>query len=517
MQVLIVENDESWFSALTTVALLATHGHAQCVYARSLETARSAIAQITFGCIFVDLGIPFRDAELDDPEENGMILLREIHKERLNHDSPCIVLTGRGKASQANIALTELGIFYFLGKNDFNETVVVESTRKALFEAAARRARVIGETKYKLTLGLTDTHLVFAQLSGPDRFRDLIPSDPVGFKAADFARRTNRLDLLVSAKVREQTLNQWREDARAIGSELYKSLFEHQDFGKLLSAARDLPSRASDLRLCFRGTRKSLGVPFELLHDDNHYLVVDHPIFRQVTTGGVAARNVRAFSSALEYFESKDELLNILLIASDAGPGTETVDNEIASLKSLLERKLAENGIRFFINALTSTEATSRHVEERLLDRRWQIIHYAGHGRWDSDLPENTALLFRGSGGTDAMPASVFVELLKNSAALFVFLNCCFGARTSQDTDIGDFLGLMDSVVQMDVPSVISHRWRVSDGMAKDVAEAFYEDLFSNWSLEEALFNARQVGIRRSSSHRNDPGWASPILVAQSA
>lgn len=517
MRVLVVDDDPQWQEELSKVAQATIYKSVECACAASLGAARQQIAEKPFALIFVDLGLPSRDDVSDATDENGMSLLREIRSSKLNRGAVCLVMTHYGTRDQAREALKDLDISDFLLKVDFDKNEVQGVVRAALFAAMHARAQDAQHAKFDLTFVLTDTHFVFGQLSGPERFHDTIPDDPWPFKAGELSRKADRINLFVPREVRQQTLDEWRENARDTGKVLYGNLFHSSPFSDLLAAARIGPTQPRDLRLCFRGTRTSLDVPFELLHDDEGFLALSYPIVRQIAFGKVAARKALSFCNWLKRLEDQGETLRILLVASNVGSRIEAVNDEVTQLESLLEQRMAETGIRRQVVTISSAEATYAHIETLLHEEKWHIIHYAGHGRWEDDLPEHSSLVFQDGYGLRTMPASVLHSLLKNSATLLFYVNGCLTARTANRAEQGDLYGLMDSVVQADVPIVLGHRWSVSDGAARDLAMTFYNELFSSWSVEDALFAARQAVVRQSSFHQNDPGWASPVLVAQTA
>ncbi|HLF28616.1 MAG TPA: CHAT domain-containing protein [Anaerolineae bacterium] len=515
MRILIIEDEPEWQAELKRVAEQATFRQVECLIAASLQAARRLIADHAFALIFVDLSIPLQDGDREESDDNGMTVLQELRADKLNREAACLVMTAHGTSRQTREALKELNIQDFLDKSKFAKSQVVELTRRALFAAARSHVERIEARKFDLTFVLTNTHCVFAQLSGPERFRDVIPEQPMPFEAEEAIRRANRIERFVTGELRRALIDEWRTDVHDTGVALYQSLFGNPALGNILSAANFGPQQPRDLRLCFRGARKSLAVPFELLHDKSEYLALNYPLVRQITSGEASGRKALSFRNLLAQLEERGETLNVLLLASNVGPNIEAADREVVRLKTLLDEQLAEAGIRRAILALSTAEASYTRVESLLREKKWHVIHYAGHGLWNHTLPEDSALVFRHNGGPRAMPASVLSDLMKNSAALLFFLSGCLGARTADHPERGDLYGLMDGLVQADVPMVLGHRWSVSDGAATDLALAFYTNLFSTWSVEDALFEARQAVIRESKYHRDDPGWASPVLVAQ--
>jgi CHAT domain-containing protein len=516
MRVLIVDDELDWWEALSAVACAAIHADIDCVWASSAEEARALIGRSPFALIFVDLQIPLqRDAEKSP--EYGLALMQDIRKSKLNREAAGIVVTAYGTPSSVREALKEQHFSDHLDKADFQKANAKDVIRKALFASAYQRAAAEQAAKFDLTLVLTDSHIVFGQLSGPQRFCDVIPRDSLRFDTR-LSDEADRINFFVSGEMRHQTLNEWRQNARQLGTALYTDLFGNDSpFGKLLAAARSGSARPNDLRLCFRGTRTSLRVPFELLHDGDEFLALRYPIVRQTAFGENISRKAASFHNWLKRLDEEDDTLRVLLIASNTGPRIDAVDDEVLQIESRLNQRLGEAGIRKQVVAVRSNEATYTHVETLLQSEKWHIVHYAGHGRWDDGLPENSDLVFQDGADRRSMPTSVLYGLLQNSPTLLFYVSGCLGALMDDRTGRGDFHGLMDGIVQADVPIVVAHRWGVSDAAARDLALSVYDNLFTSWSIEDALSSARHALIRSSPYRRDDPGWASPILVAQTA
>ncbi|MFN8594971.1 MAG: CHAT domain-containing protein [Anaerolineae bacterium] len=517
MRVLIVDDEQEWRENLCDTVRLAIHQTVECVLAASLETAQAELKQASFALILSDLGIPSRDGISDISPENGMLLLRLIRSNGLNQGAIGIVVTSRGTPTRMREVLLRLNFSDFLEKDKFDQKEAQEVIRAALFTGAYQRVAASQATKFDLTFVLTNTHCVFAELSGPERFGDVIPDQPLVFEAEESIRRADRIRKLVTGDLRREMIDEWRTDARETGMGLYRSLFGDLSFGGILRAGSEGPKQFRDLRLCFRGTRRSLAVPFELLHNNSEYLALNHPLVRQVTSDHASARKAAAFRTSLLKLHESDKTLNVLLLASNGGDDLEAADQEVTQLKTRIDDRLAETGVRRNVLAISTAEATYTRVESVLRERKWHVIHYAGHGRWNPDLPEDSALIFMHNDKPRSMPASVLHDLLKDSETLLFFLNGCWGARTAEHSEQGDLYGLMDSLVQAGTPIVLGHRWSVSDGAARDLALTFYNDLLQNWSAEDALLLARKAVVSESPFHGDDPGWASPILVVQTA
>jgi len=316
--------------------------------------------------------------------------------------------------------------------------------------------------------------------------------------------------------LRREYRSRWRTEARSIGRGLYASLAQESTFVAGLSSSRNLPERGSDLWLCTRGPRASLDVPFELLYDGWEYLALSHPLYRQVVLAGpIASRKVEPFRLFFKKLVQEKKKLRILLVASNVGVRVDAVDQEVEVLSDFLRARLAQLGVDHEIEVLHSADSTYARAQDALRNSHFHIIHYAGHGRFDDKIAERSSLFFREDTSLKSMPASALKALLQESETRLLYLSCCLGARTAEGVGQGDFLGLVDGIVQADVPVVLGYRWVVSDKGAKEMALSFYETLFSTLCPEDALFQARRK--LSTTRGRDDETWASPVLVVQNS
>jgi CHAT domain-containing protein len=206
-----------------------------------------------------------------------------------------------------------------------------------------------------------------------------------------------------------------------------------------------------------------------------------------------------------------------LLVASDTTPPLPGADAEVSELYTTLQRLLADIGVPTQLTVLHSEETTyDRLVKE--LESGYHLIHYAGHGCYDAQMPEESSLLVweqpHRAGDVKRLTVSEIAILLQNGPTRLVYLSCCEGAATTDEEQSveDDLLGLADGIIQAGVPAVISFRWPVSDHGAQHFALSFYESFFQQGSLGRAVLNARREVAAES---RSDRMWLSPILIMQ--
>jgi hypothetical protein len=313
---------------------------------------------------------------------------------------------------------------------------------------------------------------------------------------------------------------EWKTSVKSVGSDLFKELFDRH--AMLAEAYRVGRTVAGDSRLTlhFMGPRDFIGLPFELLYDEDRFLALDHPISRLVT-GRICAK-APLDENFFNHPPAADAPHSALVISANVSgeivlkgrrfglppiPGAET---EGLKVKSLLEDR------GWQVTLLSGQELTLEAADSALDGAKHDLIHFCGHGIYAQLDPDSSGLVLRNQeGDIMVLDASTLRQRLKESRTRFVFLSCCEAAASTNDAQVldSDYLGVMDAVVAAGVPSVLGYRWPVSSSGALILAQAFYDKLHQLESLETALLLARQEV--RTQLGDDDQTWLSPILVVQ--
>lgn len=310
-------------------------------------------------------------------------------------------------------------------------------------------------------------------------------------------------------EIARQNPKDLRFQVKEIGYELWREIFaEHPEAERVYVEAR---AKSESLLLLFEGPREFLTLPLEFIRSDepDEYLILQHPLSRFVC--GVTPKR-KAISPQMLARTSE---LRILLIASNTEPPIDGVDIETQKLRDYLR---SQDSIPVEVTFLPSERATYEQVQTELKSGNYDVIHYAGHGYYKGDSPEESSLYFwteeNKQGDIVPMKATELKMLLGQSEARLMYLSSCYGTTTGGKTALldDDFLGLADAVAQAGVPSVLGFRWPVSDEGACEMALAFYRSLLDQGSPEIALWSAR---CELAAPDRNDTTWMSPILIHQ--
>jgi hypothetical protein len=202
-----------------------------------------------------------------------------------------------------------------------------------------------------------------------------------------------------------------------------------------------------------------------------------------------------------------DGPLEVLVAAAQpVGFGVLSIDQEIAvirrSFRSLIEAKLA--------NIDVIARATPALIHERLSTKRYQSVHFIGHGTFDEAAGEGKLIFETEVGRPYPLGEREAREIFCGRGLTMVFLNACETGRGGQ----AEFnKGIAQSFVQHGLPAVVANQYTVLDSSAMAFAQHFYWSLAQGMSLGQA---SREARIAVNYAQSGDPiDWAVPVLYAR--
>lgn len=479
----------------TLIGLLADEGYT-VRETRNEGEALDAVLQDAFDFACIDVRLHGED----ESDESGASLAMALRA--LDPRIRVILLTRYVRAKQIVRAIRYLGVVDFVDKNtqDWGQQVL------QIIAKAKERQEDPDQMTVETLEGATLLSLFLAPgrpLMVRARGSHVCSGSASGALTVDLDRYARKTDI-----ARRDPPN-LRFQVEEIGRDLWRGIFtEHPEAERAYVEAR---AKGQPLSLLFESTREFLRLPLEFTRSDepDEYLILQHPLSRFVCG---AAPKREAISPRMLARTSE---LRILLIASNTEPPIGGVDIEVRSLRDYLQ---SQDCIPVKVSFLPTELATYRRVQTELKKGNYDIVHYAGHGHYKEDSPEESSLYFwtgeNKCGDVVPMKATELKMLLGQSQARLLYMSSCYGATTGGKATLldDDFLGLGDAVVQAGVPSVLSFRWSVSDRGACKMALAFYRSLLDQGSPEIALWIARRD---LAALDRNDATWMSPILIHQ--
>lgn len=509
LNILIIEDIPSWLSLLESL-LKTIDKNANVIPADNEKDAEIHFENNSYDLIILDLKVPI---DKDGKEFKGSInleLLKKIRKSNRNRLCGIIITSAYGKIPIVieALRLNKVNDFFEKGKT-FDNASFIQSSKEAILQSRLWQLEETKAKQYQLTIQLSKDSIIGCEVHGPNFTASHPLGRPKDFDCDEFVRRGDNLNLFFTTK---EGTKRWRPEAKAIGKEIYDQLFNEKSFLENLHKAQAKAKSTNDLWIRLKGSANTIGVPFELMHNNLDYLSHQHLFTRSLN--GYNISNKKPFHLFIRDLDQTNETLRILIVGSNYDGAISQVENEIEILKDEITNSLNHTGIKFKVECLSTKEASYKKVSDSLRTGNHHIFHFCGHGDFVNEVPENSGIwLLDESGCPKKLDASRLNLLTQNSNLQFVFLNCCLSAGTSDRVGRGDFYGIFEALTRAEIPAILGYRWTVLDASALQLARKFYQKLWRSLSLEESLHYAKQE--IKFEQGGDDDTWASPVLLIQ--
>jgi CHAT domain-containing protein len=148
----------------------------------------------------------------------------------------------------------------------------------------------------------------------------------------------------------------------------------------------------------------------------------------------------------------------------------------------------------------------TRTKMEEALKNGAAIFQYSGHADFASEQ-QGRLYLEDPQGNSDPYPAQQLAVLLGNAGVRLVVLSACeSGRRNGRMT----WSGLAPALTRERIPAVIANQYKIQDTAAILLSARLYLRLLSGYTVDEALFEARQA--IHNAGTLEQPDWGAPVL-----
>jgi hypothetical protein len=190
--------------------------------------------------------------------------------------------------------------------------------------------------------------------------------------------------------------------------------------------------------------------------------------------------------------------------------GLPTLD--ILAERSRLERALRDVSDAGRVELEWLSGQTWEALRDALWHDKWHVLHFVGHGSYDSDADEGLLALADDSGHKHLLTATQIGHLLADNDNLrLVVLNACEGARGSEHDLFSSTAGRL--VASGGVAAVVAMQYEISDQAAIQFAKEFYTHIARGAPVDAAVTEAR---LGMSVETRGSAEWGTPVLYMQS-
>ena len=304
-----------------------------------------------------------------------------------------------------------------------------------------------------------------------------------------------RLTLLRSAATTRRVPARDEQPVQRLGSELFDRLFTG-DVRLLFDMTRQQAvHRDARVRLVLRIRPPELAVlPWEFMYDARRddYLSLSMPLVRYPE-----------ILEPVRPLRVTGPLRILGMVARPSGFDALDVDGEKAHLRRALDPLIRDGGVHLG----WAPGETWRDLLHALSTSSWHVVHFIGHGGFDTVAGEGVFYLSGDGGENYQLRASHLAQLLSPHHALrLVMLNSCDSAAGS-DNDL--FSSAAAALVRRGVPAVLAMQFEISDSAAVEFTRSFYEAVAAGEPVDIAVRDAR---LSVCLSRPNSLEWGIPVL-----
>jgi hypothetical protein len=324
------------------------------------------------------------------------------------------------------------------------------------------------------------------------------PTETITLDLDDLVNRRPLLEasVLSSSVMARRVMSDSETALQDVGRRLFDSAF----VGGIESAYRTSMAVASErgqsVQIALRLTAPGLAaLPWETLYDSETqtYLCRKEPLVRNVPAPYSTAPLTLA-----------PPLRVLAMVASPRGLPALDVDDERARLERALQPHLDAGRVDLHWLADASWEG----IHGKLLEREWHVLHFIGHGTYDTVTDEGVLAFVGPDGRADYVTASALADLLDEAEPtprLVVLNSCQSGAAGTSDL----FSGTAAALAHSGIRAVAAMQFSISDAAAIAFARGFYTALAYGRGIDEAVRSGRIgiLGIGRGTLE-----WVTPVL-----
>ena len=286
-----------------------------------------------------------------------------------------------------------------------------------------------------------------------------------------------------------------------LGSQLFDAVFRDDVRSVLIASQQEAAAAGKPLRIRLRfsdDTAALATLPWEILFDPLHhqYLVLSEarPIVRYLALPRPKPPLV---------IQPPLRILAVLANARDHLPLD--IEGEWQAITAALADLVA--GGKVVLERLASP--TRRGLQERLMGDPVHVLHFVGHGAFDTGRGQGLLAFENAGGDADLVEAEALGVLLQNHGSLrLIYLNACEGA-TGGLANV--FAGVAQTLVRHGIPAALAMQDEITDDAAIAMARTFYTAMAAGLPVDAALTQAR-VALASGGSDE----WMLPVLFSRS-
>ncbi len=302
--------------------------------------------------------------------------------------------------------------------------------------------------------------------------------------------------VLASAVPARRVLTEGETEIQRVGTELFSAVFTGEVEEAYRTSRAVAKERGESLQVRLRLVAPTLAaLPWEALFDPESgvYVCRKEPLIRQIPTTDV-----------MEPLNLDPPLRVLAMVAAPSDLAAIDAKGERMRLETALRPHIARG--RILVEWLE--EVTWANVHEKLLSAPWHVLHFVGHGSYDTSSDEGVLAFVGSDGRAEYVDASALADLLDQAEPTprLVVINSCMSGTASTDEL---YSGTAAALVNSGINAVAAMQFTISDAAAVAFSQGFYSALAYGRRIDEAVVSGRIaiLGLGRDTLE-----WVTPVL-----
>lgn len=302
--------------------------------------------------------------------------------------------------------------------------------------------------------------------------------------------------VLASAVPARRFLTAGETEIQRVGTELFSAVFTGDVEEAYRTSRAVAKERGESLQVRLRLVAPTLAaLPWEALFDPEAgvYVCRKEPLIRQIPTTDV-----------MEPLNLDPPLRVLAMVAAPS----DLAEIDAGAERTLLETALRPHISRRRIHVEWLDDVTWANVHDKLLSAPWHVLHFVGHGSYDSSSDEGVLAFVGSDGRAEYVDATALADLLDQAEPTprLVVINSCMSGTASRDEL---YSGTAAALVNSGINAVAAMQFTISDAAALAFSQGFYSALAYGRRIDEAVVSGRIaiLGLGRDTLE-----WVTPVL-----
>ncbi len=252
--------------------------------------------------------------------------------------------------------------------------------------------------------------------------------------------------------------------------------------------------------------------PVELTHLPWEYLALPQTSGEQKDTDFLALRREISIArtdtveAPARSLPDRAKVRVVGVVSSPDGQDELNVDQEKKLIEEAVQTLNKAAGHELIEVKWAQRPATRQAVEQALAEGA-DIFHYAGHAIFELESRQGKIILEDQDYASDFYGGEQLAQLLRGAGSRLVILSACETGRRNGQNVWG---GVAPALTRERIPAVIANQFKIEDKNALLIAAKVYHRVLAGYTVDEALYEARETIYQQNGLENRD--WGVPVL-----